>query len=92
MRKGLVALALLVCAGVAGAADVYVKPYYRKDGTYVPGHYRSAPDDSRANNYGRPGPNDARLDLRTRDQDDDGIDNQFDPDDDNDGILDDDED
>jgi hypothetical protein len=35
--------------------DVSVKGYYRKDGTYVQPHKRSAPDSSPHNNYGMPG-------------------------------------
>jgi hypothetical protein len=35
--------------------DVSVKGYYRKDGTYVQPHKRSAPDSSPYNNYGMPG-------------------------------------
>ena len=36
-------------------ADVYVKGYYRKDGTYVPGHYRSSPDGNPWNNWSTKG-------------------------------------
>lgn len=35
--------------------DVYVKGYYRKNGTYVQPHYRSAPDGIPYNNYSYPG-------------------------------------
>jgi hypothetical protein len=35
----------------ATAGDVRVKGYYRKDGTYVPPHYRSSPDDNFSNNW-----------------------------------------
>lgn len=35
--------------------DVYVNGYYRKDGTYVQPHYRSAPDGNPYNNYSYPG-------------------------------------
>jgi hypothetical protein len=31
--------------------DVWVNDYYRSDGTYVPGHYRSAPDGAPSNNW-----------------------------------------
>ena len=31
--------------------DVYVESYVRSDGTYVPGHYRSAPDGDQSNNW-----------------------------------------
>ncbi len=34
---------------------VYVKGYYRKDGTYVSPHYRTAPDGNPYNNYSFPG-------------------------------------
>ena len=37
------------------AKRVYVKGYYRKDGTYVRGHYRTAPDGNPYNNYSTPG-------------------------------------
>jgi hypothetical protein len=35
--------------------DVWVNGYYRKDGSYVRGHYRSAPDGDPSNNYSSPG-------------------------------------
>lgn len=37
------------------AKSVWVKGYYRKDGTYVRGHYRTAPDGNPYNNYSFPG-------------------------------------
>ena len=33
------------------AADVWVNGYFRSDGTYVQGHYRSSPDSSVTNNW-----------------------------------------
>jgi hypothetical protein len=33
----------------------WVRPYYKSDGTYVPGHYRSNPDGNPYNNYSYPG-------------------------------------
>ena len=71
--------------------DVYVEGYHKKDGTYVPPHYRSPPDDSRANNYGQARKKENRqpLNLRMRDYDGDGIPNHLDDDDDNDGMKDD---
>ena len=33
------------------AADVWVDGYFRSDGTYVQGHYRSSPDSSVTNNW-----------------------------------------
>ena len=71
------------------AKDVYVKGYYRKNGTYVRPHIRSAPDRYKWNNYG-PSTNSKQLmNPRSRDYDGDGIPNYLDRDDDNDGILDD---
>ena len=37
------------------SADVWVNPYYRKDGTYVQGHWRSSPDGNPYNNWSFPG-------------------------------------
>jgi hypothetical protein len=42
-------------AEVIPVGDVYVNGYYRKDGTYVQPHYRSAPDGNARNNYSYPG-------------------------------------
>src|SRR5262245_53423815 len=36
-------------------SDVYVQPHVRSDGTFVPGHMRSAPDGNPYNNYSYPG-------------------------------------
>ena len=46
----LILAGLLVAVG-ASAQGVYVNPYVRQDGSYVPGHYRSAPDSSRLDNW-----------------------------------------
>ena len=45
------------CALFAGAvsAQVYVKPYVKKDGTYVQGHQRTAPNSTRTDNYSSQG-------------------------------------
>lgn len=54
MRKTIIFIA--GCAIVAGAtAQTYVKPHVRKDGTYVEGHVRSAPNNSNLDNYGTRG-------------------------------------
>lgn len=37
------------------AHSVRVKGHIRKDGTYVPPHYRTSPDKSKLNNYSFPG-------------------------------------
>lgn len=53
MKYTVLLLALL--AGSAIARDVQVDGHFRKDGTYVPPHHRSAPDNSQYNNYGSQG-------------------------------------
>lgn len=50
----LIAALSLLWASIAGA-QVWVRPHIRKDGTYVPGHYRSRPDASPYNNWSYPG-------------------------------------
>jgi len=49
-----VAFSLEAFAG-GKSGSVSVNGYYRKDGTYVQPHTRSAPDDSPTNNYSMPG-------------------------------------
>ena len=49
-------LALLITFSSAVAqrkssSDVYVRGYIRKDGTVVPGHYRSAPNGTNRDNF-----------------------------------------
>ena len=40
------------CACITSVtAQTHVNPYTRKDGTFVPGHIRSAPDNTVDNNY-----------------------------------------
>lgn len=49
---------LLICillAATSFARDVHVKGYFRKDGTYVQPHYRSAPDGNPYNNFSAKG-------------------------------------
>lgn len=71
------------------AKDVYIKGYYRKDGTYVRPHVRSAPNQYKWDNYG-PSRNGSQLmNPQSRDNDGDGIPNYLDKDDDNDGTEDD---
>lgn len=85
----LLVLALFVFTASTYAGDVWVNGYYRSDGTYVRGHYRSSPNQYRYDNYG-PSQNDyERYNPRQRDYDGDGIPNYMDYDDDNDGISDD---
>lgn len=58
MKKLLVvaiaAICLLVSLGIT-YADVYVRGYYRSNGTYVAPHYRSDPDGYRLNNWSSKG-------------------------------------
>lgn len=71
------------------ADDVHVRGYYRKDGTYVQPHVRSAPDSYRWNNYGPSRSDNERLNPRQRDNDRDGTPNYLDYNDDNDNAIDD---
>jgi hypothetical protein len=71
------------------AKDVYVKGYYRKDGTYVRPHVRSSPDGYKWNNYGPSTNSQQLMNPRSRDYDSDGTPNYLDMDSDNDGTLDD---
>lgn len=48
--KKLVLLAVLTAAGIA-SAQTYVQPHVRKDGTFVEGHVRSAPNSTPLDNY-----------------------------------------
>lgn len=58
MRSRLIGLlvgSLVVGTALVAAAQVRVDGYTRRDGTYVPPHYRSAPDGTPYNNYSAPG-------------------------------------
>lgn len=47
---------IAACGLVASAsAQTYVKPHVRKDGTYVDGHVRTAPNNTKTDNYGSQG-------------------------------------
>jgi len=93
MRKAitmmLVTIFLLSTLGVVLAGDVYVRGYYRRDGTYVRPHIRSSPDNYRWNNYGPSRRSYELMNPRARDYDRDGTPNYLDMDSDNDGIADD---
>jgi hypothetical protein len=39
----------------SGYADSYVKGYFKSDGTYVQGHYRSSPNNTKADNFSTKG-------------------------------------
>ena len=48
----LIITAIIAAIGLSTvSADVYVKPYFKKNGTYVQGHYRSNPDGNFYNNW-----------------------------------------
>jgi hypothetical protein len=51
----LAALAALSVPTFAQQRQVQVDGHVRKDGTYVPPHYRTTPDSSRSNNWGSQG-------------------------------------
>lgn len=82
---------VIIFSSVAFAQDVWVSGYYRSDGTYVSGYWRSAPNQYRWDNYGKDSGRNSYSTYSnpyTRDYDGDGIYNQYDMDDDNDGKLD----
>ena len=84
-------LCIFLASTVVWARDVYVRGYYRSDGTYVRPHVRSSPDAYRWNNYGPSQSDNELMNGRIRDYDGDGVPNYLDKDDDNDGIFDDDD-
>jgi opacity protein-like surface antigen len=56
MKKAiLLAVAIVFCWLSMADAQVWVRPYTRKDGTHVDGHYRSNPDSNPRNNWSFPG-------------------------------------
>ena len=56
MKKLLFAAAFVLVVLCTGAyADTYVNGYYRKDGTYVQGHYKTPNDPYFYNNYSSQG-------------------------------------
>jgi hypothetical protein len=55
------AAAMLATLAEAAAAQVYVRPHFRSDGTFVEGYYRTLPNGLTSDNYSHPGnvnPND----------------------------------
>ena len=51
MRPCLIAAVLVAASVTSASADTYVNGYLRRDGTYVPPHYRTNPDSNLHNNY-----------------------------------------
>lgn len=51
MKKLLIGIIAAMTATGALAQTVYVQPHVRKDGTFVPGHYRTAPNSTRTDNW-----------------------------------------
>lgn len=51
IRKLVLSLVLLTALASAAVAQVHVNGYFRRDGTYVAPHYRSAPDGNPSNNW-----------------------------------------
>ncbi len=52
-----VIVAVLLLVAIVGNvyAQVWVRPYFRRDGTFVQGHHRSYPDGNPYNNWSFPG-------------------------------------
>lgn len=53
--KKLLFIALLGFGAMSASADQHVNGYVRKDGTYVPPHFRSSPDAYKFNNFSSQG-------------------------------------
>jgi hypothetical protein len=51
--KTLRTIAAIICIGISGAtySDTWVDGHYKRDGTYVPGHFRSSPNTTNWDNY-----------------------------------------
>ena len=98
MKKLILILIILLIgfSSTVRAKDIYIRGYNRKDGTYVNPYIRKSPNTYKWDNYGRRNPNSTSTSYQyyspyTRDNDRDGIWNQNDLDDNNNGILDDNE-
>ena len=53
--KLVLAAVLVAFTSSVVAQSTYVRPHVRKDGTYVEGHHRTAPNNTRVDNYGTQG-------------------------------------
>lgn len=49
--KKIIVFMFLLMMGSSALADQYVNGYYRQNGTYVQGHYRTTPNNTRLDNY-----------------------------------------
>jgi len=52
--KKFASLALIVLS-TSAVAQTYVAPYVKQDGTYVEGHYKSQPNNTKTDNYSSQG-------------------------------------
>lgn len=94
MKSVLLLILTLTFFTNAFSKEVHVRGYFRSNGTYVQPHVRTSPDSTRSNNYGRPSTYSNYQEVHypeTRDYDHDGIPNISDMDDNNNGVLDDNE-
>ena len=85
MKLSVLLLGMMLFASSVAEAQVWVRPHVEKDGTYVPGHLRTPPNNNVRDNYDYPGnynPNKGIItpgDPMRRDRDRDGIPDAFDP-------------
>lgn len=94
MKLTIVTVFVLLTSLNAFSRTVHVSGYTRSNGTYVHSYERTSPDNTRSNNFGRPSSYSNFQEVNhpeTRDYDHDGIPNISDEDDNNNGILDDNE-
>lgn len=54
-RLLLVVSVSLVLIPASFARDVYVRPHFTQDGTYVEGHHRTSPNETKLDNYSTQG-------------------------------------
>ncbi len=85
----LISILLFIVVFIGISFGEWVNGYFRKDGTYVPGYWRSSPNQNRWDNYGPSSNSYDTYNPYQRDYDNDGIPNYIDMDDDNDGVMDD---
>ena len=55
MLRLIIVVLLVLIYAVPSLAQVWVDPYTRRDGTQVPGHYRTRPDNNPYNNWSSQG-------------------------------------